>query len=387
MKYNKRKLVFLTGTRADFGKIKPLISRLDENSEYEIHLFITGMHMLSLYGSTWEEIKSTGIGIQYRFINQSAQSKMDEVLAKTILGFSDYISEINPDMIIVHGDRVEPLAGAIVGSLNNILVAHIEGGEVSGTIDELLRHSITKLSHLHFVANEDAKRRLLQMGEDPESIFVIGSPEIEVMDSDSLPTLEDCVTYYGTFNTNYSIAILHPVTTEVEVFDKYVDDFFDSLEMSSKNYIIVHPNNDLGSEKIRQRIKQIVDSSKFRIFPSMRFEYFLQFLKNADFIIGNSSSGVRQAPHYGTPSINVGSRQDGRISSDLIINCGFEQDEILDAIQAVSGIRRIPSRQFGEGGSAKKFSEILTNETRGIWNRCIQKQFVDVASKPSDATE
>ncbi len=374
-----KKLVFLTGTRADFGKIKPLISKLNSLEQFEIHIFVTGMHMLSRYGSTWEEIRNTQIGTQYRFINQSDFSRMDEVLAKTVLGFSDYIAEIKPDLIVVHGDRIEPLAAAIVGSLNNILVAHIEGGEVSGTIDELLRHSITKLSHLHFVANNEAARRLIQLGESSDSIFVIGSPEMDIMDSESLPTLKECSSYYQTFESEFAIAMLHPVTTENSTFVNSANLFFDALELSDKKYIVIHPNNDLGSEFIRNRIKSLESNPKFRIFPSMRFEYFLQFLKNAKFIIGNSSSGVRQAPHYGTPSINVGTRQDGRASSELIVNCEFDTFQILESIKSIDGIVRTPQKNFGSGNSADKFLDILNSTNRNVWNYPLQKRFVDLS--------
>ncbi|MDD1422367.1 UDP-N-acetylglucosamine 2-epimerase, partial [Dolichospermum sp. ST_sed1] len=153
----KKKIIFLSGTRADFGKLKSLIKIAESNDAFEVYIFATGMHMSAKYGSTVDEIYKAGFKNIFAYINSDNQ--MDRILARTIDGLSRYVGEINPDMIVVHGDRVEALAGAIVGSLNNILVAHIEGGEVSGTIDELLRHSITKLSHIHFVSNEEAKKR------------------------------------------------------------------------------------------------------------------------------------------------------------------------------------------------------------------------------------
>ena len=153
-----KKIVFLTGTRADFGKLKSLMSISQNSKNFEVHLFVTGMHMNTLYGFTVDEIEKAGFKNIYKYINHDSIEYMDRTLSKTIDGFSEYISQINPDLIVVHGDRVEALAGAIVGSLNNILVAHIEGGEVSGTIDELIRHSVTKMSHIHLVANSEAKK-------------------------------------------------------------------------------------------------------------------------------------------------------------------------------------------------------------------------------------
>ncbi len=172
-----KKIVFLTGTRADFGKLKPLMSVVENSDLFECYVFVTGMHTLSRYGFTFHEIEKQGYKNIFVYMNQTSATEMDIILANTIIGFSNFAKEISPDMIIVHGDRVEALAGAIVGSINNILTAHIEGGELSGTIDELLRHSISKLSHVHFVANEEAKKRLIQMGES-ENCFWIGESQI-----------------------------------------------------------------------------------------------------------------------------------------------------------------------------------------------------------------
>ena len=153
-----KKIVFLTGTRADFGKIKSLIEIARANQAFEVHIFATGMHMDKKYGYTVIELEKYGYDNIYKYINHNAESSMDITLSRTIEGFANYIRLIEPDIIIVHGDRIEALAGATVGALNNILVAHIEGGELSGTVDELIRHAVSKLSHVHFVANEEAKK-------------------------------------------------------------------------------------------------------------------------------------------------------------------------------------------------------------------------------------
>ena len=193
-----KSILFVTGTRADFGKLKPLISRVAETREFEYRIFATGMHMQSKYGSTINEIANAGFKHIHPFINQDAvgSTGMDLALATTIQGLGHFVREFTADLIVVHGDRIEALAGATVGALHNILVAHIEGGEVSGTVDELLRHAISKLSHIHFVASEEARNRLLQMGEQPSTIFVIGSPDIDVMLSGSLPSLNEVKSHY-----------------------------------------------------------------------------------------------------------------------------------------------------------------------------------------------
>ena len=305
----KKKIVFLSGTRADFGKLKSLIRISQDSKNFEVHLFVTGMHMNSLYGFTFDEIVKAGFKNIYTFINHNSNEFMDRTLAKTIEGFSQYIEQINPDLIVVHGDRLEALAGAIVGSLNNTLVAHIEGGELSGTIDEVIRHSVSKMSHIHLVANDEAKKRLIQLGEFDKSIFILGSPDLDLMNENSLPNLTIVKDYYEIPFKEYSIAIFHPVTTEYENINKYAKNFVDALIESQKNYIFIYPNNDLGSKEILTEMKKLNSLDRFRIFPSLRFEYFLRLLKESQFIIGNSSVGIREAPYYHVPTVDIGSRQ------------------------------------------------------------------------------
>ena len=174
------------------------------------------------------------------FNNQDDITNQEAILTNTVTGFSEYVKKISPDMIIVHGDRIETLAGAIVGAFNNILVSHIEGGEISGTVDELIRHAVSKLSHIHFAANDDAKNRLIQLGEAEDSIFTIGSPDIQVMTSVELPTIEDVVKHYDIPFENFGVFIFHPITTELETLDDQITQIVSALIDSEKNYIIIY---------------------------------------------------------------------------------------------------------------------------------------------------
>jgi len=374
---SKKRIVFLTGTRADFGKLKSLIKITQESDRFEIHIFATGMHLNPLYGATVDEIEKSGFKNIYKFINHDEIDHMDRTLAKTVDGFSHYIKLIEPDLIIVHGDRVEALAGAIVGSLNNILVAHIEGGEISGTIDELIRHSISKLSHIHFVANEEAKKRLIQMGEIEESIFIIGSPDLDLMNSKSLPSLDEAKKYYDIEFKEYAIAMFHPVTTEYSQISTQIRNFVDALIESNENYVIIYPNNDLGSIEILNEYKRLENNNNFKIFPSLRFEYFLKLLKGAKFMIGNSSAGIREAPYYNVPSIDIGTRQNNRAKIESIIHCNYEKKDILKAIKNVNNLKidKNQKNYFGEANSDKLFFDILISDK--IWNISCQKQFCD----------
>lgn len=373
----RKRILFLTGTRADYGKLRPLIERVDEAHEFECRIFATGMHTLSRYGATYEEIQKRGAGDLYLYINQTADSSAatDMVLAHTVQGLGHYLREFPPDLIVVHGDRIETLAGAIVGALNDILVAHMEGGELSGTIDELIRHAVTKLSHLHFVANEEARTRVVQMGETEDSVFVTGSADIDVMLSGDLPSLEEARRRYDIDFADYSIFIYHPVSSELDHLDRHIKAVVAAVCECGRNFILIYPNNDPGADRILDAIHPLSTRPCFRLFPSLRFEYFLTLLRHADAIVGNSSAGVREAPVYGVPTVNIGSRQHNRFFHASIVNVPEDRETILWSLQDLP--RRVaPSLHFGRGGCADAFMKIL--RAPGFWRRPRQKQFRDL---------
>ena len=372
-----KKILFLTGTRADFGKIKSLIQSLEQHSNFDVFVFVTGMHLQWEYGYTLLEIERCNFSNVHTFGNHTHETTMDLTLAKTIEGLSEYIKKVNPDLIVVHGDRVETLAGAIVGSLNNILVAHIEGGEISGTVDELIRHSVSKLSHIHFVSNIEAARRLEQMGEIDKSIFVIGSPDIDLMFSKDLPTLSEVKEYYEIPFEDYGVAMFHPVTTEAEDMKEYAQNFVQALLKDDHNYVVIYPNNDLGSSYILKEYMKLKGNERFRVIPSLRFEYFLSLLKEAQFIIGNSSAGIREAPYYNKAIINIGTRQQNRSRQSHIVNVGYDENSILESLRNIQKNRtKAESSKFGEGNSTELFLSCL--EKPDIWNLNQQKQFKDL---------
>lgn len=375
-KSNRKKIVFLTGTRADFGKMKSLINIVEKSDLFDVYIFATGMHMNNMYGRTVDEIIKCDYKNVFMYYNHIDYYAMDSILSKTIDGFSNYVKDIQPDLIVIHGDRVETLAGAIVGALNNVLTAHIEGGELSGTIDECIRHSVSKLCHVHFVSNNEAKKRLLQMGEELNSIFVIGSPDVDIMLSKKLPTLEDVRKRYEIKFDNYAVIMFHAVTTEYDQISWQAENLVDSVIESGLNYIVIYPNNDKGSEFIFKMYSKFEGNTHIKIFPSMRFEYFLTLLKNASFIIGNSSSGIMEAPYYGVPTINIGTRQMNRNINADIINCGYPAKEITKSIQKALKMKVEKLKMYGVGESDKLFFKILSSKK--IWSVNKQKQFRDL---------
>ena len=372
----KKKILFLTGTRADYGKLKPLINKIKLDKNFEPTILATGMHMLKKYGKTYTEIVKDFKNVKlYKFVNQKKNDSMDLVLSNTIKKFNFYLSKINPDLVIVHGDRIETLAASIYCNLHNLLLVHVEGGEVSGTVDESIRHATTKLSHLHFVANQKAKKILRRLGELDKSIYVIGSPEVDTMIKKDLPSLVDAKSRYDIKYNNYSICLFHPVTTlKRNEIQRQCKILFSSLQRSKKNYIIIYPNNDTYSDIIFNFIQNLKKHKRFKILPTIRFEYYLTLLKNSEFIIGNSSSGVREAQVYGVKAINLGNRQNNRIIKNrLVKNLNFNQKKILSEINKSKNLNLKKSFNFGTGNSAQKFAKIL--KMKKFWQTNRQKYF------------
>ena len=375
----RKKILFITGTRADYGKIKPIMQRMEKMQDrYEVFVYVSGMHLLQKYGSTYREVQKDGYRNTYVAFEQVMTDNMSYNLGVVLMNLARYAEKVQPDMIVVHGDRIDALAGAITGALNNILVAHIEGGEISGTIDDSIRHAISKFAHLHFVCNEEARKRLLQMGEQPERVFVIGSPDIDIMLGGNLPSLVQACERYEIEFDSYGIFMYHPVTTEVEELADHIHQVVEALLQSGGNYIVVYPNNDNGTEIVLNEIGRLYGNKHVRIFPSIRFEYFLTFLKNASVIVGNSSAGIRESGIYGIPAIDIGSRQQGRYDMEQLKNIQHAEENVPDILDKLSRIRehRIRAEGFGGGNSTELFFDVL--DRQDIWDLDIQKTFVDI---------
>ena len=368
-----KKIVFLTGTRSDYSKLKSVINTVYNDKKFEVYIYVTGMHIQKKYGNTYKEIISNNYKRVH--ISKLKNESMDIMLSDIIKDFSKFINKIKPDMIFVHGDRIEALAGAIVGALNNIYVSHIEGGELTGSIDESIRHSISKMANYHFVSNNAAKKILIQLGEDKNNIFVVGSPNIDIIMNNECD-YNFVKKHYKINFDNYGILIYHPVTTEVENLEKNIKTVVDSIIDSKKNYIVIYPNNDTGSNIIIKEYDRLKKRKNILLFSSIKYEYFLTLLKKSDFVLGNSSLGIKETGLYGIPTINIGSRQNKRFNLKYqknIICINEEKKDILNAIDSVEKYR-YNNNLFGDGHSAEKILSILKKED--IWNKKIQKSFI-----------
>lgn len=372
-------ITFLSGTRADYGKIKPLLQALKKSHNFNVNLLVTGMHLVSKYGNTYLEIEKDDIVKIHKIPHENyLDNNIAYSISHNTVKISEHLKNFKTDILMVHGDRAEALSGAIAALSENILVGHIEGGEVSGTIDEMFRHSISKLSHLHFVSNKKAKERLLLLGELEENIFIIGSPDLDIMSS-SLPEFKFTKKRYDlNFNVNdFGILIYHPVTTAIKTLNKDINAICDALLDSKKNYLVIYPNNDPGSDIILETFnKKFLGKDKFKLIPSLRFEHFLTCLKNAAFIIGNSSCGVREAPFYGLPAIDIGNRQHKRAFSKSIVHTECNYDDILNAINNIDLITRVPTNEFGDGKSGMHFLKVMNTLIKRKIN--IQKSIANV---------
>jgi UDP-N-acetylglucosamine 2-epimerase (hydrolysing) len=371
-----KKLLFLTGTRADFGKLEPLAAAAISEGHH-VTFFVTGMHMMDRYGLTKLEVhRMEGVCV-HEFLNQRPGDPQDIVLAKTLSGFSDYVTEHSSDLVVIHGDRIEALAGALVAATNYIPSAHVEGGEVSGTIDEQFRHCNTKLCAHHFVSSVRASRRVAALGEPPDSIHVIGSPELDFHAGFSGVSLGEVKARYEIPFADYGIVVFHPVTSEKSSIGEQSRSLFMALEGSGRSFVVISPNNDPGSEAIFSELAQL-PSERFRLIPSMRFAHFSELMKNAACLVGNSSAGVREAPFLGIPSLDVGTRQTNRaLAPSVVTSSAYDSAAIASFLQTQWGQRYAPDPGFGEGRAADRFVQVLADPA--FWARGLQKTFHDVA--------
>jgi UDP-N-acetylglucosamine 2-epimerase (hydrolysing) len=370
------RLVFVSGTRADFGKIKPVIlEALSRN--HEVHVIATGMHLIESMGYTFKEIEKIENISLHKIEGQDLKDSLVTGFYKFTRNLLDFLKTniSNIDFVFVHGDRFDALAGAIVCNELSIKVAHIEGGEVSGTIDEAIRHSVSKFSHIHFVSNRAAEQRVLRLGENPKNVILSGSPETDVLLSEDLPTLEQSKERYNIDFENYVIFCFHPVTTELSNLKAQLKTIKEFLNVIKENIIWILPNNDNGRELIIDSF-QSWDNANIKQFQSIRFEHYLTLLKHSKAIIGNSSSGIREAPVFGVPTLNLGTRQHGRSLSSTVINVDCVKADLLVAWSNLLEPEIMDNEiHFGAGSVSKTILDNLERLSKK--NVSIQKVYYD----------
>ncbi|MDP3565318.1 MAG: UDP-N-acetylglucosamine 2-epimerase, partial [Methanoregula sp.] len=330
-----RKILYISGSRADYGLMRSVLSAIHLDPSMDLHVAVTGMHLMPEFGSTLEEIKQDGYSchvINARHEGDSRDS-MALFLGIFIQEFVPLVKTLRPDIILILGDRGEMLGGAIVGAYMGIPVVHIHGGEVTSTVDEFARHAITKLSHIHLPATEESARRITKMGEDPDHVFVVGAPGLDqIRLIRSSPPGEIMGGYHLDPDIPVIIVLQHPVPLETGDPAIQMDQTLKAVCRTDCQILVIYPNADAGGRAMIEVIKKYASRSNIRTFPSLDHLDFLNLLKISSVLVGNSSSGIIEAPSFGVPVVNIGSRQRGRQKGENVIDTGHNPDEIELAV-------------------------------------------------------
>lgn len=338
-----RKICIVTGTRAEYGLLKPLIDKIYKSNKLELQLVVTGMHLSTEFGLTYQEIEEDGYPITAKIemlLSSDTAVGVTKSMGIALIGFADYFEVYKPDIIIILGDRYEMLMAASAAMVARIPIAHIHGGELTeGVMDDAIRHSITKMSCLHFTATQEYRNRVIQMGEQPQSVYNVGALGVENIKSLSLMGKEDLErTLHFTFGTPTAMVTYHPVTSENMASFSSEKQFRNILSIIDKHkelrIIFTKANSDPHGRIINQMIDEFVSQNSNRCvaFISMGQLRYFSALQFCDVVIGNSSSGIIEVPSFGIPTINIGGRQTGRVCADSVISCSNEIEDIEKAL-------------------------------------------------------
>ena len=356
----KRKITITTGTRAEYGILRPILREIIKRKKLELILVVTGTHLSKKYGMTINEIKKDKFKIYQTFkflLNDDTGFSAAKSLGEGVVQFAKIFKKIKPDINLILGDRDEMLASAIAAYHMNIPNAHIHGGDVSRNIDEYTRHAITKISNIHFPSTEKSKRRIVKMGENPKFVFLTGSPSIDELRSNKILNKKQFENKYGFQVTkNLIVLIQHPVTTQIANTKKHIQNTLKAIEYFGYTTIIIAPNSDAGSNTIFQNIRHFAKSHNFvKIFPSLPRSDYLYLIKNCGVLVGNSSSGLIEASYFGTPAVNIGIRQQGREKSKNVFDAKSESViSIKRAILRALKKNTKPSYLYGIGNASQK---------------------------------
>lgn len=364
-----RKIMIITGSRGEYGYIRPIINTISDNDKLEYIIVATNMLLTPEFGYAINNFHHDNIEVKYKIdmsMSGYSNSSMTKSLGIFLQSLSDILKNDRPDIILLAGDRGEQLIGAIAGAHMNIPVAHIQAGELSGNIDGMSRHAITKFAHIHFASSVDAKNRLLSMGEQEFRVFNTGAPQLDEFSMYRYDSRDNLYRKFGLdCSSPFCLLVQHSVTEESGDSKKQMTTVLDALISLSMQIVLIYPNNDAGSIGILDAIDSI-NYHSIHIERNVDRESYANLMKHASFIIGNSSSALLEAPTFDLPAINVGRRQDGRLQAKNVINVEFNESDIKEAILEVSSKdfrRKITdiSNPYGDGKSSPRIVDILLN--------------------------
>lgn len=380
-----KKICFVVLSRANYSSIKSVIQKFYTDKFFKINLVVGASAINDKYGDISKIILKDGFIIDYKVSMPEYGSlplNMAQTIGSGILELSNILSKIKPDLVFTVGDRYETLSTAITASCNNIPIAHTMGGEVTGTLDESVRHAITKLSHLHFVSNADAKKRVIKLGEKPNVVFNVGCPRIDEIKKSiktkNLKRIENYLNHAGVgskidLSKKFIMIMQHPVTTEYELQSKQINVILNVIKKINIQKIIFWPNSDAGSDIISREIRKFRERNTLndcRFIKNLSLEIFSNLLKKTSCLIGNSSSGIRDCSFLGTPVVNIGSRQNGRKKFKNVIDSKFLEKELLRKIKLQINKKFSPSYMYGNGSASNQIYKII----KSIKNINIQKK-------------
>ena len=336
-----KRIGIMTGTRAEYGLLKSLMQEINKDNDLELYLIVSGMHLSPEFGMTYKEIEEDGFEINAKvemLLSSDSPAGISKSIGLGVIGFADEFQRADLDMLILLGDRYEALSAAISAMVMRIPIAHLHGGELTeGAIDEGIRHSITKMSYLHFTSTEQYRSRVIQLGENPERVFYVGALGVENIKKINLMTKEELEkSIHFEIDENTVVVTYHPVTLENNTVEEQFLNLFKVLDRNPKiRMIFTKANADTNGRIVNELIDKYAaqNSERACAFMSLGQKRYLSALKYCRIVIGNSSSGIIEAPSFGKPIINIGDRQKGRICADSVINCGYTQQEIQQAME------------------------------------------------------
>ena len=385
-----KKIAIITATRAEYGLLEPVIEELRryENPELRVELIVTGTHLSADYGMTIDEIKGDNVRIDHEiFIPVVSISEQDisNNQAAALIKFTELFIQEEYDAVLLLGDRYETLAIAIAAGNTRTPVFHLCGGDTTeGALDEWIRHSITKISYLHFVTNEESRKRVIQLGEDPERVFDYGSTSIDNILTVADMSKEEALQSVSLSDCRYALCTYHPVTMEGGNVDSMIEDFLEAIRSYPElQFIVTKSNADQGGARINELLDSAdVEIDNLHVYTSLGIRRYLSLMRYAEFVLGNSSSGIIETPAFHVPTVNIGDRQRGRLLAPSIINCGSGKEEIIAGIkEALSDKHRAICRKvvspYGDGHAAeqiaKKVIQVVTED-----NIDLKKHFYDL---------
>jgi len=365
-----RKIAVMTGTRAEYGNLKPLLKAINKHPRLDLALIVTAMHLSKEFGYTIKEIRKDGFRVDTKVEMLHAEdtgAAMAESIGKCVIRMVGVLEQIKPDILLLLGDRAEMLAGAVAAAYMGIPIAHLHGGDVSSSVDESVRHAITKLAHIHFPATRGSANRIIKMGEDPSRIFVVGALTMDTILNEKLPKRAELSKKYG-FDLSKPILLVlqHPIVTEADEAAGQMKETLDAIVELKHQTILIYPNADAGGRRMIKVIKKYEKYPFIESFKSIPYADYLGLMRVASVMVGNSSSGIIEAPAFRLPVVNIGTRQKGRERSTNVIDVGYNRREIVKAVKKALHDRKFRAKvkkcknPYGDGKASQRIVKELS---------------------------